>query len=615
MIFNTTIKKLLARIAAFLFLVCLAAKAVANSDQIQVRHAVGDFSIEEVVKSSASSFSNFSLGENLGFQTEPVWFRLDVSKETAVTDQHLIITPVHIDSITVWAGGADGYEQILNAGDQSTSPLSMIPDGYTVRVTDDQFNEPIYIRLASHNVIHPFFELVGVNEVRKMASTSVFLFSITIAITVLYFAWAVSAAIHSPQALIFVFILRLVLFVFTFSIHSGLWRFLVGGEELPPQDMLHNVSGLAYITIAQLFDLALLRTLYTKKAIKAFLAIILISTFAKVGLFISGEVSLALTINNTSALLTLVAGGFMVLLPRQSAEDNSKIQLSRTAVGAYFALQAFPLIVLVILTYLGNSNYLRVFALMFINYALVPGGFIAYAMFRQQQRVFRSKTELELYAKHLAELSRLEQNKRVEMKRLLETLAHEIKTPLATLQMAEAVGRIDQKLLHRATSSIGAALAQMSKAERIERGSFALDKEELALCSLIDKVVANLGSTAKVQCAETVIQADWNALYIVLTNLIGNAENYKAPNTQVFVQVEQNDERVTILIGNALSRPIREPDRLFEKYFRDRTTAKEPGTGLGLYLSKSLVEAFGAKIKIVSSQAQFLVQLTFEKRV
>ena len=615
MIFNTTIKKLLARIAAFLFLVCLAAKAVANSDQIQVRHAVGDFSIEEVVKSSASSFSNFSLGKNLGFQTEPVWFRLDVSKETAVTDQHLIITPVHIDSITVWAGGADGYEQILKAGDQSISPLSMIPDGYTVRLTDDQLNGPIYIRLASHNVVHPFFELVGVSEVRKLASTSVFLFSVTIAITVLYFAWAVSAAVNSPQLLIFVFILRLVLFVFTFSIHSGMWRFLVSGEELPPQDMLHNVSGLVYITIAQLFDLALLRTLYTKKAIKAFLAIILISTFAKVGLFISGEVSLALTINNTSALLTLVVGGIMILLPRQNEVDSSKIQLSRAAVGAYFALQAFPLIVLVILTYLGNSNYLRVFALMFVNYALVPGGFIAYAMFRQQQRIYRSKTELELHAKHLVELSRIEQNKRVEMKRLLETLAHEIKTPLATLQMAEAVGRIDQKLLSRSTSSIRAALAQMSKAEHIERGSFALEKEELALCSLIDKVIVNLGSTAKVQCAETVIQADWNALYIVLTNLVGNAEKYKAPKTQVFVEVKQDVERVTILIGNALSRPIREPDRLFEKYFRDRTTAKEPGTGLGLYLSKSLVEAFGAKIEIVSSQAQFLVQLTFEKRV
>ena len=151
MTLNAFIKKLLSSIAAFLFLVFFAVKAVANSDQIQVRHAVGDFSIEEVVKSSAALFSNFSLGKNLGFQPEPVWFRLDLSKATAVTDQHLIITPVHIDSITVWAGGADGYEQILKAGDQSISPLSMIPDGYTVRVTDDQLNEPIYIRLASHN--------------------------------------------------------------------------------------------------------------------------------------------------------------------------------------------------------------------------------------------------------------------------------------------------------------------------------------------------------------------------------------------------------------------------------------------------------------------------------
>lgn len=603
-------KHLLISFATFLLVSFSVVVAVADTAQIKINYVIGDFGIEEIASEEAATFSKFDLGKNLGFQDQPVWFRIDVESDHVADDQYLIITPVHIDNIQVFANRVDRYRQILNAGDRDTSPISMIPEGYSVKITSHQLDTPIYVRIASQNVVYPFFKLVRASEARNMATTSVFWFSLSFAITLLYFAWAASAAVSSPQLLLFTFILRLALFVCTLSVHSGMWRFLVNGEVLPPQDLLHNASGLAYITVAQLFDFALLRTLYCRKAIKGFLGLIILSTLAKLSLFALGEVSLALAVNNTSALLTLVLGAIMILLPRQQELDTSKIYLSRPAVGAYFALQALPLIILLFLTYFDNSNYLRIFELVFINYALVPGGFVAYAMLKYQQRLFRQKTELELHAQHLTELSMLEGSKRSEMKRLLETLAHEIKTPLATLQMAKAVGRIDQKLLQKTTDSISTALSQISRAEHIERGALALEAKEVDLCALIHKVVMALDSSASVDCIDLKVNADLNALYIVLNNLIGNAEKYKTPKTQVMISVEKLDNRIEVFITNFLSRPVREPNRLFEKYYRDASSVKQPGTGLGLYLAKSLAEAFGANLTVKKSNNQFVVSLS-----
>jgi signal transduction histidine kinase len=602
-------------ILSILFLILYAnAQAFAETATIQVEFKVGDVSIDDVINSQDQMFSDFALGQNLGFQSDPVWFRLTASLDAFSDNPHLIMTPVHLDGIEVWAN-RDGYTQVLKAGDKVISPASMIPEGYSVKLDPGMLESPILIRVESRNVIHPFFEIMSTSEARKMASVSIFWFSISVAFTILYFAWAASAAMNSPQLLLLAFMARLVLFGVTLSVHSGMLRFLQNAEYLPPQDFLHNILGLTYITVAQLFDLVLLRTLYNRKAIKAFFVFIILATILKGALFATGEVSLALTVNNTSALLTLLAGAAMVFLRQQTVPALGAITLSRSAVGAYFALQAFPLILLVGITYLGYSAYLRVFDLMFINYALVPGGFIAYAMIKHQQRIYHERTAFEIRAQHMTDLTILEKAKRAEMKRLLETLAHEIKTPLATLQMAEAVGRIDQQLLRRSTSSIKAALTQISKAEYIERGSLQLDLTEVDLCRLLHKVVDTLDSSAKIDCTHSRVHADWNALYIVLTNLIGNAEKYKITDTYPSVTVNSHPAGVQITIANDLSVPIREPERLFEKYFRDATSAMQPGTGLGLYLSKSLMHGLGATIDVLQSDAKFVVQLTFKDPV
>lgn len=585
--------------------------AVAETAHIEINYVIGDYEIEEIVSQKNVTFSKFDLGKNLGFKDKPVWFRINAQTDNAVDGQHLIITPVHIDNIQVFANSVHGYEKILNAGDRETSPISMIPEGYSVTLTSYQLGAPIYIEIASKNIIYPSFKIVDVSEARNLAITSVFWLSLSFGITLLYFAWATSAVVSSPQLLLLTFILRLAMFSGALFVHSGMWRFLTSLESLPPQDLIHNVTGLAYITVAQLFDFALLRTIYCKTAIKAFLNLVLLSTLAKIVLFISGEVSLALIVNNISALLTLLLGAMMVVLPRQNKIDTSKIQLSRTAVGAYFILQAIPLILLFMLSYFENSNYLRVSDIMFMNYTLVPGGFIAYAMLKHQQRTYRENTELELRAQHFIELSLLEQEKRSEMKRLLETLAHEIKTPLATLQMAKAVGRIDQKVLQKSTDSISAVLNQISRVEHIERGAFVLETTEIDLCSLMKNVLKSVDSSANIECMDIKVNADWNGLYIVLSNLVGNAEKYKKPRTQVAITIEKLSGSIDVLIKNALSRPIVEPDRLFEKYYRDTTNANQPGTGLGLYLAKYLTHAFGAELKILKSDEEFVMRLSF----
>ena len=100
------------------------------------------------------------------------------------------------------------------------------------------------------------------------------------------------------------------------------------------------------------------------------------------------------------------------------------------------------------------------------------------------------------------------------------------------------------------------------------------------------------------------IWADPDRMRQVLSNLVSNAAKYSAPGTSVMVRVRERGAHHIVIevIDHGLGIPPEQVGKLFQKFARVRTEdhLKVSGTGLGLYISRLIVEGHGGQIWVES---------------
>src|SRR6185312_15876202 len=115
-----------------------------------------------------------------------------------------------------------------------------------------------------------------------------------------------------------------------------------------------------------------------------------------------------------------------------------------------------------------------------------------------------------------------------------------------------------------------------------------------------------------------ILAADEGRLTQVLSNLTANALKYSPPTTMVRVEADQTPTQAVVAIHNegpAIPRSQREV--LFEPFYRgpDVQSSPVPGWGLGLAISKEIVDQHGGRIRVESSKEQgttFFLELPLE---
>ena len=558
-----------------------------------------------------SAFSPYRNGQNLGFTENAVWLRVELPE--VPPGSTLLIRPVHIDRIEVFS---ETGTRILLAGDTVTSPATYAPTGYSLELDQTHASTPLYIKLQSRNVMQPIVTVEGQSQLLHTSSRLMVAFAISLAISLFYLAWAISSLIIHPSSLIILFVLRLALFIATISIHSGVLRYLLSIDDLPPQDFAHNCSALVYISVAQLFDYKLLAARSKTKLVRLFLGLVIVAAAAKLILFFTGQVAASLQVNNLSVLGSLVWGvtASIALWRWPSTRQSHGLALSPPALLAYFTLQLIPIIALFASAGSGSEHYGPVTDFAFLNYAIIPGGFIVFALARQQRRIAKenftiSQKNIEVTAQRDAE-----ERFRTEIMQLLNTLTHEIKTPLATLKMADATGQLDTGQMNRAIGSIETTLSQVERVERLEAGGTIADISSLEICSLLRSAANNAGGM-RISCPPELPSAlaDPALLNIVIKNLLENAVNYTDQPDSIEISAKAKSHTIEIVISNRVTRPLRAPERLGEKYFRDATGLGKPGSGLGLYIAKSFAQKMGGALDLNVNGAVFTAKLTLQR--
>ena len=203
--------------------------------------------------------------------------------------------------------------------------------------------------------------------------------------------------------------------------------------------------------------------------------------------------------------------------------------------------------------------------------------------------------------------------------------AHELRTPITSISgylsvfMDEMKGKIPQsevELLDKiefASKQLLSLVDNMLNVSKIERGVFSVTVAPMDFVDLVDKIVSELvdrakskGQTLEWQKPTTPfpqVEGDIIRLGEVLTNLISNAIKYTQPNGHVKVELELKDnEIITHVKDNGRGIPPESIPNLFQKFYRvvSKLEQSSKGNGLGLYISKAIVEVHHGKIWVES---------------
>jgi len=210
--------------------------------------------------------------------------------------------------------------------------------------------------------------------------------------------------------------------------------------------------------------------------------------------------------------------------------------------------------------------------------------------------------------------------------RFLSITTHELKTPLTVLRLeaqlllrrAEhqgddarrgALARIDQQV-DRMTRLID----DLGDVARVESKGLGFDLRPLDLAALLAEIIAEVGIAAPTftlrldtPAGEVWIHGDRVRLQQVLVNLLTNAVKYSGHSREVGITLQLEGTRATIAItDHGIGIPAAQQVAVFEPYVRGTNAPADApgGMGLGLFISKTIVDRHGGTITLASEEGR-----------
>ena len=206
---------------------------------------------------------------------------------------------------------------------------------------------------------------------------------------------------------------------------------------------------------------------------------------------------------------------------------------------------------------------------------------------------------------------------------ILAVVSHDLRNPLAAIQMAAALlllrlggdprSRKQVETIHRSASRMEHLLADLLDMASIQAGRLALERQPEHPDDVLnevmeahDPVAREKGLVLQGSCelGGARLDCDRDRILQVLGNLIGNAVKLCQPGDSITVTCVPTGGEALFAVADT-GPGIAEPDlpHLFEPYWSAKRHAKK-GTGLGLYISKGIIEAHGGRLWAESSPGE-----------
>jgi PAS domain S-box-containing protein len=204
-------------------------------------------------------------------------------------------------------------------------------------------------------------------------------------------------------------------------------------------------------------------------------------------------------------------------------------------------------------------------------------------------------------------------------------VSHELRSPLTNINASVELvlnSSLNQDLLHEMLQIVHTQSQQLIRlvedildVSQIEAGQIKVRQEPITLLPIVREIIRTFQEQTdrhqlllKAPDFVPFVMADRNKLEMILNNLVENAINYSPDGGRVLVEIldPANGEVVVNVIDEGVGIPTEHVDKIFDRFYRVDTgdDRKIYGHGLGLHLSKRLVELQGGRIWVKSKEGK-----------
>jgi PAS domain S-box-containing protein len=208
-----------------------------------------------------------------------------------------------------------------------------------------------------------------------------------------------------------------------------------------------------------------------------------------------------------------------------------------------------------------------------------------------------------------------------EQQLLLHLVSHDLRTPLAIIyghvelidehiRKLEVNGIVAGSLhaIQRGVKRMSVMIEDLTEMARVEGGQIQLQRQPVEMATYLQDLLQRSAIVFEVARIHVDIPAklppvlaDYDRLDRILSNLLSNAIKYSDPGTPVLVRVcVQDGEIVVSVTDHGRGIPPDDVSHLFQRFYRAKGERRAEGIGLGLYITRTLVEAHDGRIWVES---------------
>lgn len=218
---------------------------------------------------------------------------------------------------------------------------------------------------------------------------------------------------------------------------------------------------------------------------------------------------------------------------------------------------------------------------------------------------------------------------------MLVHISHDLKTPITTIQsyvealqlgLIKEEARKQQALhtIHTKARLVTELIEGVFELSKLESPDYPFPTDTLDICGFIREIAAEYYSLFEekqfnfqfeIPFQKIYVLFNYTLLYRAVSNVLSNALKYNPEGTNILISLIEDTQKIHInIIDDGIGIPYAVKEKVFEAFFRgDQSRKSDEGTGLGLTISKHIVEKHGGQIYLHTDEGKTRFQITLPK--
>jgi signal transduction histidine kinase len=305
-------------------------------------------------------------------------------------------------------------------------------------------------------------------------------------------------------------------------------------------------------------------------------------------LHVLGYTHLMLTIANIGVLTGLAVSlvALVSAVPNR-AQQPVPLGILLIYLVIYSAVNSMPALI-----YLGWIEPHRMVLFASLTHIVLDGVVMFLFLQIRAQALGKEKMQISLALERSQQQAESEKRHRKDQSQLFAMLAHEMKTPLATLRFWMDMGQLKPEIMQRTIADMNQVIERCVHTGQLADQGLQADWQSLDPIALTKVCIQSCRLSGQVDLSAPdesgQLQTDAQMLSIVLGNLLDNACKYGAPGSRIQISLRSAQEKgqtgwLWQVSNEAGPAGLPQAERLFEKYYRSPQARRPAGSGLGLF--------------------------------